>query len=122
MTHSLFSLRGKERGRARLLKPHARLLVQDQLIEDGEHLLAVLINALQRIPEAQLVAARVAPLHQQRLRHVDIASQRVGGVAAQKEPVEHGRLSLRGQWIYVFPGCHANYLSSKKASINTGAI
>ncbi len=101
---------------------HARAvisLVQNQLVEDGQYLFPIVIHAPQRIAESGFVPARAEPLLQQRLRDIDVSTQSVGGVTSQKEPVEHCRLALRGQWIEIFPGCHANYFAMKKASINT---
>jgi len=43
-------------------------------------------------------------------------------MASQEQAVKHGRLALRGQWIEIFPGSHANYFAMKKASINTSFI
>src|SRR5579862_4101839 len=97
-----------------LLEAHPAFFVQHQLIEYRQHLLAVLIDAPQRIAEPHFVAARLEPFLQQRLRHVDVAAQRVGRMPAQEQPIKHGGLALRGERIEIFPWRHVKYSSTKK--------
>ena len=105
-----------------LLNSNPVFLVQNQLIENRQHLLAILVNPPQRIPKVVLVAPGAKPFLQQNPWHIDIPAQGFRGVSPQEKAIEHGRLALRGEWIKFVPGCHANHFSTKKASINRAAV
>ncbi len=79
-----------------LVQPSAVLLGVNQFVEDGQHLFAIVINALQVVVEARLKAARLQPFFEKIARHVDITAQRLRRVAAEKKAIEHCRFPLRG--------------------------
>ena len=73
-------------------------------------------------PVCYSVAALVEPLFENGPGHVNVPAQRLGGMAPQKEAVEHRCFALRRQRIEIIPGCHAQATHWRKASINaTGA-
>lgn len=76
-------------------------LARDQFVENGQHLLAVLIGALEPGLHANLIAVPPQELVEQLARDVDIAAEGVGRVAAQEEPVEQRRLALGRQRVEV---------------------
>src|SRR5258706_11445815 len=74
--------RGREAGR--LLQARPLLLVPHQAVEDGQNLLAIVVNTLQRFPERLLEVPRFQPFIEQYRGHVDVLAQRFDGVATQK--------------------------------------
>lgn len=74
---------------------------RDEFVEDGQHLLAVLVGALQPGLHSNLIAVPPEELVEQLARDVDIAAESVGRVAAQEEPVEQRRLALGRQRVEV---------------------
>jgi len=75
------------------------LLIQDQAVEYGQDLFAIGVNPLQVLPEGRLEVVRSHPFIKQRAGYIDILPEVFDGVAAQEEPIEEGRLPLRGQRI-----------------------
>src|SRR6187200_3083462 len=87
---------------------HARLvlLVQNQTVEDGEHLLPVTVYFLQRLAEVYLEIRSAEPLFQHIPRHVDILTQIFDTVAAKEQSVEKRGLPLRSQGIEIISRRH----------------
>ena len=71
-------------------------LVQDEFVKNSKDLLAVLVDALQRLPKTGFIPGRVAPFLEKRARHVDVSTQGVGRMASEEETIEHGGLPLGG--------------------------
>src|SRR5258706_16376278 len=74
--------RGREAGR--LLKARPLLLVPHQAVEDGQNLLAIVVNALQSFPERFLEVSRFQPFIEQNRGYINVLAQRLDGVAAQE--------------------------------------
>ena len=77
------------------------LFVRNEPIEDCQHALAILVNAIQIGSERALKILRLYPFVDDDPRHVDILAERVHRVPAQEEAIEEGRLSLRGQGVEI---------------------
>ena len=84
------------------VSPVQGLLAGDQLVEDRQDLLAVKIGALKFLPHGLLIAVAEHQLVQELPWDVDVAAQGFGRVPAQEQPIEQGRLALRGQGIELF--------------------
>src|SRR5262245_31765958 len=78
----------------RLLNANAGLFVQDQTVEDRQHLFPVGIYTLQVFPEAGLEIRGLHPLIDHRAGYIDILPQTIDIVATEKQAVEERRLSL----------------------------
>ena len=70
-----------------------------QFIEDRQHLLAVLKNGLELFLNQSFVAVAPQEFVDQFAGQFDIAAQGVGGVAAQEQAIEKGRLALGREGI-----------------------
>jgi hypothetical protein len=86
---------------SRLMNVRLDALACDQFVENRQHLLAVMVGAMQPGLDAELIAVPLEQLVEQLAGDVDIAAQGVGGVAAQKESIEHRGLALRGQRVKI---------------------
>ena len=67
----------------------------DQSFEDGEDVAAVFGHAGEDIAQGGFALGLTMPFEQHRLRNFNIAAEFFGGVAAQEQAVEEGRLPLR---------------------------
>jgi len=67
----------------------------DQGFKNGEHVAAVIDHAREDITQHGFTLGLAMPFEQHRLRNFDIASELFGGVSAQEQSVEEGRLPLR---------------------------
>src|ERR1700735_1212649 len=88
-------------GRSKLLQTRAVLFVQHQPVEDGQHLLAINIHALQVLPKRSLEIVGLHPLIEQRPGHVNILAQSFDRVAAQEKSVEKGGFPLRSTRVEI---------------------
>ena len=71
-----------------LLQFRPATLVVHEFIENGQYLLAVLVKSLQVILESIFILPAPHPFPGQRRGYIDIPSDTVDRMAAQKEPVE----------------------------------
>jgi hypothetical protein len=84
----------------------AMLFFENELVKDGEDLFAIAVHAAQGIAEIVLVAVWMKPLIQQGAGDVNIAPERIGGVAAQKEAVKHCRFPLGSERVEIIATNH----------------
>jgi hypothetical protein len=82
------------------------LLARDQAFEDGEHLLAVLVDPIEIGAESPLEIPRMHPLVDDDPWHVNILPERVKRMPAQKEAIEKSGLSLGGQRVGIVSRSH----------------
>ena len=73
----------------------------DEAFEDGENLFAVFVDAIEIGAETALIVPGIGPFIDYFVRDIDVLTQRVERVAAQKEAVEEGRFAVRSQWIEI---------------------
>ena len=74
----------RERPGGKLLQAGAILLVEDQPVEDRQHLLAVGANAAQIIPETGLKIPCLHPFFNHGIRHINILPQCIDIMPAQE--------------------------------------
>jgi hypothetical protein len=67
----------------------------DQGFKDGENVATVIDHAREDIPQQGLALGLAVPFEQHRWRDFDVAPELFGGVPAQEQAVEEGRLALR---------------------------
>lgn len=67
----------------------------DEVLEDGEDVLAVANDALKQRAQVRLALAFAVPFRHDGRRHGDIAPQLLCGMPAEKQAVKKGRLALR---------------------------
>jgi hypothetical protein len=80
---------------AKLLKALFGSVVAEQIIENGEDVLAVAENLFQAGAQLRLFHGFAIPLGKHGGGNLDIAAQLLGRMAAQKETVEKGGFTLR---------------------------
>jgi hypothetical protein len=85
---------------------NAVFFFEDQFVEDGKNLFAIAVHAAQGIAEVVLVAVWVKPLVEQGTGDVNIAPERIGGVAAQKEAVKHCCFPLGSERVEIIATNH----------------
>ena len=66
----------------------------DEGIEDGQDVAAVFDHAVEGVAQAGLALGFPIPLGQHLRGHINIAAKLVGGMAAEKKPVEERRFAL----------------------------
>lgn len=69
--------------------------MDDEIFEDGEHVAAILHDALEHRAKARLALRFAVPFGENRGRHGDIPAKLFGLVAAQEKAVEKGGFPLR---------------------------
>ena len=82
-----------------LLHVLAVLFVQDQPVENRQHLFAVGVNALEIFAKGGLEIVRAHPFVEQGAGDVNILPEGFDGMAAKEKPVEKSGLTLGGQGI-----------------------
>ncbi len=82
------------------------LFARDQAVEDGQDALAVLIDAVEVGAEGSLEIFCLDPFIGDAARHVDVLTERIERMAAQKQAVEKCGLALRREWIGIVPHHH----------------
>jgi len=78
------------------LQTVASAFVEDEFVEDGENLLAVVVELPEVVAEVAFVLAAGLPLLEQRYGNIDIAAEGIDGVATQEETVEEGGFAAGG--------------------------
>ena len=82
------------------------LLVQDEAIKDGEHLLTVGTDAAKVVPEASLKVPCFHPLLNHGMGNVNILSEGVYIMPAEEEAVEEGSFPLWRQGVEIVSRRH----------------
>src|SRR2546425_3091494 len=85
----------EEGKKERLLQAVYPRVVADQGLENGQDVAAVLDYPLEHTAQARLALRFAVPFGKNSGRDLDVAAQLFRRVAAQKQPVEKGRLALR---------------------------
>ena len=72
------------------------MLVQDEAVEDGQHLFTVLVDALEVLAEIGLEIGGTHPLINHAAGDVDVLAKGVDIVAPEEESVKESRFPLGG--------------------------
>ena len=86
--------KGFELGEGRLLKALRLAVGSDERVEDREHMAPVVHHALENVLQLRIALGFAVPFGEDGARHLDIAPQLVGRMAAQEQAVEKRRLAL----------------------------
>ena len=90
-------------GNSTLLQSLLLGIVADEIFKNGEDVPAVAHDAFEKRPQGRLAHRFAVPLREDRGGHSNVAPEFIGGMAAQKEPVEKRGLALRElevlQWV-----------------------
>ena len=71
-----------------LLYSRAASFVEDEFIEDGEDLFAVVVELAQIVAEVAFVLSSVGPFFVEQDGNVNISAERLDGVAAKKKAIK----------------------------------
>jgi len=69
--------------------------VADQILEDRKHVLPVADDGLEDGPELRFALGFAVPFRENRSGNLNVLAEFIGRMAAEKQPIEKGRLSLR---------------------------
>src|SRR3989449_9154424 len=109
----------EEGKKERLLQAVYPRVVADQGLENGQDVAAVLDYPLEHAAQARLALRFAVPFGKNSGRDLDVAAQLFRRVAAQKQPVEKGRLALRKLEVAlaIVRGCGNRKHSQRKRSL-----
>jgi hypothetical protein len=86
-------------GRGDLLEAETGAFVENQLVKDSKHFAAVMVDALNRLSKGIFGSLAFRQTVHHFSRQLDIPAKRFGGMAAEKQAVEHRRFPLRRKRI-----------------------
>jgi predicted aconitase with swiveling domain len=78
------------------LQTVASAFVEDEFVEDGKNLFAVVVELAEVVAEVAFVLAARLPLFEQRYGNIDIAAEGVDRVATKEEAIKEGRFPAGG--------------------------
>ena len=109
----------EEAKKERLLQAVYPRVVAHQGLENGQDMPAVLDYPLEHAAQARLALRFAVPFGKNSGRDLDVAAQLFRRVAAQKQPVEKGRLALRKLEVAlaIVRGCGNRKHSQRKRSL-----